>query len=449
MSLNSLLRRGWFPGLVQGLLLAVVLLSAWFAWLPGLALEPGAVKSLLFTNVSLFLVWVVFKPGLFILLAACLGAVWCMACPGRALMDAGHRVGLGLPYPVLLQNLALLLLFFFLHRVAAIYFNLHSNPWGTAILLLVLLGLPAAYGLSFGDKVFCRLVCPMRRLIGLFSLCAPVDYGVQDERACSECAEKPCSRDGAGSRVCPVGLDPVRLHISRACLLCLECLKRCPKDNIGFRLRPPLSGFRDDILWDRAEPLFLAMMLGITLEAALQGTGAEGILRPGQRLGQWAGGFPGALLAGAWTYLFLPGALLAVPGAIQRLSGRAASVGGAAASYARCFVPLVFSGLLLVAFAKANRFLAYGDRLWQDPQGLAAAAAIASGAQPGPAPLLPPPVFMAAAVLLVFGALAASFWVMMRTARAARWDAVSTGSVLLALLVTALAYCWRFAEKLL
>ena len=56
---------------------------------------------------------------------------------------------------------------------------------------------------------------------------------------------------------------------------------------------------------------------------------------------------------------------------------------------------------------------------------------------------------MAAAVLLVFGALAASFWVMMRTARAARWDAVSTGSVLLALLVTALAYCWRFAEKLL
>jgi len=412
--ISRLLRRRWFPGIVQYSLLGVCLALLFFSWIPDVPRTLVESRFLQFTNLTNFLTWVIFKPGLVVVLSVLLGSVWCMVCPARAVHDLFHRVSLGLEYPAALRNLSILLALFFLHRVVMLHYDLHHDPFNTGLYILALLILPAAYGLLFSENLYCRRVCPMRLLIGLFSLCSPVRYGVKDAATCRACEPKPCRAS------CPNRLDPVKPEPGRYCLLCVECLKGCPKDNLGFRLEPALKGLLSGEKWTAGEVVFLAMLLGIAMDNALQGSSWAGRLsKPGTLVASTLpqGSFLRTVVRGLWSYLALPGAILALPWLLRKAIGRAGGFLKEAGETSRFFIPVAFAGMFCAAFDKASLYLSYWPRLAADPFGQESARAIAAGLAPLPSPLLTPSIRAAVTLAVIALAFLGAAYVLYKEAK--------------------------------
>ncbi|MDH7486766.1 MAG: 4Fe-4S binding protein [Anaerolineae bacterium] len=87
-------------------------------------------------------------------------------------------------------------------------------------------------------RFWCRYLCPLGALLGLFSKVAWLRHTV-DEAACTACQR--CAR------LCPTGtIDPQRDFAAdpAECTLCLDCLASCPTKAIAFRGRWGLASWR-------------------------------------------------------------------------------------------------------------------------------------------------------------------------------------------------------------
>lgn len=68
-------------------------------------------------------------------------------------------------------------------------------------------------------RFFCRFLCPLGALYGLFNRIALVRYRVDSGR---------CTHCGACARACPMDLDPLRNPNGADCIRCGKCLDACP-----------------------------------------------------------------------------------------------------------------------------------------------------------------------------------------------------------------------------
>lgn len=104
------------------------------------------------------------------------------------------------------------------------------------LLALVFVGVLALNAIR--SRFWCRYLCPLGALLGLFSKVAWLRHRV-DETACTACQR--CAR------LCPTGtIDPGR-HFAAdpaECTLCLDCLASCPTKAIAFRGRWGLAPWR-------------------------------------------------------------------------------------------------------------------------------------------------------------------------------------------------------------
>jgi hypothetical protein len=94
-------------------------------------------------------------------------------------------------------------------------------------------------GLFFQRRSFCRYLCPIGGLIGLYSMVAPVALRVKDRPTCLGHRGKPCVAGGPDNAACPMFELPWTMDRNTQCNLCFECLKGCGRDNLALRLRPP------------------------------------------------------------------------------------------------------------------------------------------------------------------------------------------------------------------
>ena len=96
--------------------------------------------------------------------------------------------------------------------------------WKVAILLVTLLAAIIIY------RPFCKYICPLGAAYALFNR---VSFGGLwvDKEKCVNC--------GACSKVCKMGVDPLKMPGSAECIRCGECARVCPKDaiHLGFRFR--------------------------------------------------------------------------------------------------------------------------------------------------------------------------------------------------------------------
>lgn len=86
--------------------------------------------------------------------------------------------------------------------------------WKMAILVVLLLLSIVVY------RPFCRYLCPLGAVYGLFNPLALYRYQV-DEEACVHC--------GACEKACPMALNPSKHPNDMECIRCGACLKACPK----------------------------------------------------------------------------------------------------------------------------------------------------------------------------------------------------------------------------
>jgi hypothetical protein len=179
---------------------------------------------------------------------AVVGRGWCLACPFGALAEWIQRlslwwktkwgIGFNLKYPRRLQNLWLGIVFFVTFIFLDAGYGISNNPELTAGLVFVLALWAIWVGLFFERRTFCRYQCPITVFIGLSSMFAPFEIRRKDAEVCSHCETKDCFKGNEAFYGCPTfqfqGADS---NTNRDCILCTECIKSCPHENVAMRLR--------------------------------------------------------------------------------------------------------------------------------------------------------------------------------------------------------------------
>ena len=229
-------------------------------------------------NFAIIFVWIVWWGLLKLVFIPLGGRAWCAVCPlpapgewlqRRAVVSRGplRALGLGRTWPRRLRGGWLATGTLLAIGVASA--PILTRPALTGWLLAGMAVLAVALALAFRGRAFCRYICPVGGFVGLYALAAPVALRVRDPEVCLHHKEKECLRGSARAYGCPWLAYPGTLRRNIDCGLCLECLRACPKDNVGLYLRPfgadlAASSDRGDRSWPRpGEGFGAAVMLAL------------------------------------------------------------------------------------------------------------------------------------------------------------------------------------------
>jgi hypothetical protein len=111
------------------------------------------------------------------------------------------------------------------------------SPRFTAWLVLALAALAVGVGLLFERRSFCRYLCPIGGVIGLYAMTAPLAIRAKDTAVCRSDPDKGCYRPTAHAAGCPMFEFPATMDRNTYCTLCAECLRGCGRANLGLRVQ--------------------------------------------------------------------------------------------------------------------------------------------------------------------------------------------------------------------
>ncbi len=207
------------------LLMAIIVLLGFFD------VQDGGV------NLATKLTWTIWWAGI-IFTFVLIGRVWCVACPFGALNEWTSRLAAPLRrLPKPFRNLWWATGMFVLLTWADELLGVVRSPRTTAWIVLFFAALAIAVGLFYERRSFCRYLCPIGGLIGIYSMTAPVELRARDRSVCVGHREKACYRGSVEARGCPMLEFPQSMDRNNYCTLCAECVKGCARDNLVLRFR--------------------------------------------------------------------------------------------------------------------------------------------------------------------------------------------------------------------
>ncbi len=191
-------------------------------------------------NFATMLIWV-YWWSLVIFSFLFVGRIWCMICPLGAVGEWVHRrVGtLGKIWPKRLRNLWPAHIFFITLTGVDLVAGIDTLPGFTGAFVLSLIILAVLFGVLFERRTFCRYVCPIGGMCGIYSMTSVVELRVKSPARCESCSTKECIKGTDHSYGCPWFEYPGEMDRNTYCTMCLECVRSCPHDNIGLMVRPP------------------------------------------------------------------------------------------------------------------------------------------------------------------------------------------------------------------
>jgi hypothetical protein len=191
-----------------------------------------------------------------------------------------------------------------------------TRPWVTALLILSLMLIALAVHLFFERRAFCRYLCPIGGFLGLYAMLSPLELRSKDDAVCRKCRYKACYRgsstasENGGGRAaypCPVFEFAAVMDRNANCILCSECIKACPYDNLALRARPFFTDLVNIRKW-RIDEAWLSLILLATAVANLATKlGHWGWLKDWANLADPWGFFVYASLFLLWTAVVVPG----------------------------------------------------------------------------------------------------------------------------------------------
>lgn len=189
-------------------------------------------------NLATVGVWVHYR-GLIMLALLFVGNLFCMGCPFTIPRTVALRLsGRGRRWPRVLRNkwlaVAAFAGFLFLYE----WLDMWSGP---ALTAWVIIGyFVAAFVLEalFAESPFCKYVCPLGTFNFTASTLSPTQITVRDRDVCRNCPGKECVNGSPRALGCGTELFPPTLNSNMDCVLCLDCARACPYDNVAWSIRP-------------------------------------------------------------------------------------------------------------------------------------------------------------------------------------------------------------------
>ena len=211
-------------------------------------------------NGALNLFWAWWWP-LILLSHPLVGRLWCSFCPFMVWGELAQRLGRRLGHqperwprgdsdrwgaPLLAAGFAAILLW---EALA----DLPNSGWQSSALLVLITAGAVVGSLRFEKRFWCRYLCPVGGMNGLFAKLAISELRAQAGTCSGSCTSYACFKggpaegEGMATAGCPLGTHPAHLLDNRNCVLCLTCAQACPHRSVQLRLRPPAADLQRDL----------------------------------------------------------------------------------------------------------------------------------------------------------------------------------------------------------
>jgi len=226
------------------LLIAITLLSFFGLRVGGTPLGTG-------------LFWYFMLPYL-LLSYVVLGRAYCSICPIVGLARLFRRLGSKkLPAPKIFSHIGVAVAAFF--ALTFLWFetaySVREIPYITAIFIVFLMSTAVLFNFIFKEEVWCRYLCPMGYLGGVFSCLAVVELRANNNVCTSQCKTTYCYKGDGKSAGCPMGLFPMSVTSNQFCKMCGTCVHTCQYKSIHLDLRWPGAE-----IWENKEPNMMASL---------------------------------------------------------------------------------------------------------------------------------------------------------------------------------------------
>lgn len=388
--LKNKLIRSLFSSPFYPLIAQIVLLVCFAVLIYGGIVIPDVdenlVKILRNTNFAALFVWSLWWP-LIILSAIIFGRVWCQVCPMELVNSLLSKIGLKKRVPLFFKSGWVISIFYTFILIVIIHtLWAHRYPRRMALYLILLFGVTIVLGLIFEKRAFCNYVCPVGHLLGLYSLCSPLEWRAKDQKVCKECQTKDCIAPenyySLKRRSCTSNLYPATIEDNRRCLLCTQCLKVCPYGNLRLSLRKPMADFFHKIRLSNAELFFIFIVSAFVIhEIYVEWVAAKNVLFfvPAQ-INAFLGlsGEPSFLLRGIVLFIVLPALIFFVPSILAKSFGKISLI-DAAKRFSLLILPVMAAGHIMKSLFKITSRIPYYKYLSDEPLGWNTAQLISSG----------------------------------------------------------------------
>ena len=233
----DLLRIRWLDRFVRWkgfqpiLQIPVLILTALLAFLGFADIQDGA------KNLATRLTWIVWWPGI-IFTFILVGRFWCVMCPFGALNEWSAKWAKpARMFPKALRNLWLATFLFVLLTWFDEQLGIIRSPLMTASLIVLLAAVAIVTGLFYQRRSFCRYLCPITGLQGLYSMISPVELRAKERSRCQRECRQDCYRGNDNGAGCPMFEFPMTMERNTYCNFCFECVKSCPPGNLSLNTR--------------------------------------------------------------------------------------------------------------------------------------------------------------------------------------------------------------------
>jgi len=196
------------------------------------------------------------------------GRFLCGICPFAAIGDSVKKFkNFNLQIPKILVaygkyiTIGLIVLVFWFEGVTAI----PRSSTLTAYLIIFLLSGAVISGLIFERRAWCRYVCPLGGLFGVYSLASITSLKANRSVCLNQCETHDCYLGTQSIEGCPMYLHPYGLENGRDCVLCMNCYKNCSHSSIKVNLQIPGSDIGNMSNRSLSESLLCLSLLGILL----------------------------------------------------------------------------------------------------------------------------------------------------------------------------------------
>jgi ferredoxin len=259
--LKTLIKKPFFPILAQSLAIAL------FA----LVISAGLFGSTR-NNIAPVLTWTWWWV-LLVFFVLGFGNIFCVICPWEglsSLVTSGSlksrikRLGFEYKWPKAWRNIFPAIVLFILLTWFELGMNITASPRMTATMGLWFAGFAILTALVFERRAFCRYVCLVGRIQGMYALFSPLELRPDSNDVCRTCTSKACYKGTETTVGCPTQLFPGNLMENTYCTLCTECIRSCPHDNLSINLRPPATDLVRKVRFKMDEAILAVVLLALT-----------------------------------------------------------------------------------------------------------------------------------------------------------------------------------------